>query len=118
MRTKIHESNCSGIWQPGERRTLEPLWAVEDSQDGKTLYPIGFRVYRNCIGFGSGVLGGFAGFWGVLPGFAFAFVFWAPGCGLVLPGFAFAFVFWAPGVLPGFTFAFVFWAGFWHLGDG
>ena len=40
---------------------------------------------------------GFAGFWGVLPGFAFAFVFWAPGCGLVLPGFAFAFVFWAPG---------------------
>ena len=59
---------------------------------------------RNCIGFGSGVLGGFAGFlvgFGgfcrVLPGFAFAFVFWAPGCGLVLPGFAFAFVFWAPG---------------------
>ena len=25
---------------------------------------------RNCIGFGSGVLGGFAGFWGVLGGFA------------------------------------------------
>ena len=61
------------------------------------LEGLGFRVYRNCIGFGSGVLGGFAGFCRVLPGFAFAFVFWAPGCGLVLPGFAFAFVFWAPG---------------------
>ena len=49
----------------------------------------GFRVHRNCIGFGSGVLGGFAGFWGVLGGFA---GFWG-----VLGGFAFAFVFWAVG---------------------
>ena len=57
---------------------------------------------RNCIGFGSGVLGvlpgfggfcrvlgGFAGFWGVLPGFG--------GFCRVLGGFAFAFVFWAVG---------------------
>ena len=32
-----------------------------------SIYPalegLGFRVYRNCIGFGSGVLGGFARFW-------------------------------------------------------
>ena len=60
---------------------------------------------RNCIGFGSGVLGGFAGFWGVLPGFG--------GFCRVLGGFA---GFW--GVLPGFggfCFCFCF-SGLWAPG--
>ena len=44
---------------------------------------LGFRVYRNCIGFGSGVLGGFAGFCRVLGGFGgFCFCFCFLGCGL------------------------------------
>ena len=33
----------------------------------------GLRVYRNCRGFVSGVLGVLGGFWGALPSFVFAF---------------------------------------------
>ena len=44
-------------------------------------------VCRNCIGFGSGVLGGCGGFCRV---FAFAFVFWAVGSGLWARGLWFA----------------------------
>ena len=65
------------------------LW----NQGSQAVWGLGFRGYRNCIGFGSGVLGGFGGFCRVLGGFAFAFVFWAVGSGGVLGGFAFAFAF-------------------------
>ena len=61
---------------------------------------------RNCIGFGSGVLGGFAGFWGVLGGFAgfcFCFCFLGSGLWAGFAGFCFCFCFlgsgrWAPGL--------------------
>ena len=56
-------------------------------------------VYRNCIGFGSGVLGSFEGFCRVLPGFGgfwgvlLLLLFsglWAPGCGLAGSGLLWA----------------------------
>ena len=94
------------------------------------LWGLGFRVYRNCIGFGSGVLGGFAGF---CRGFCFCFCRLIFGFGGRLEGSAFCFCFlagldwaglgcrWAvaglfsrnrncigfgSGVLPGFAFCF------------
>ena len=61
---------------------------------GSLVEGLGFRVYRNCIGFGSGVLGGFAGFLLLL---LFSGL-WAPGCGLAGSG--------------------LHWAGLWALRAG
>ena len=82
------------------RTSAAPLQAVQNKAQ-----PLKFRVYRNCIGFGSGVL----------PGFAFAFVRNCMGFGSrVLGGFGFCFC----NLMFGFG-GFVFgWAGLGWAGLG
>ena len=85
-----HHHYDSIMWQKKERKDPPPppcgrlgeVRAARSDKDGVAslgdlwpkksgwLFCLGFRVYRNCIGFVSGVLGGFwAGFERVLSGF-------------------------------------------------